>query len=356
MIDLRSDYFCYTFKHHVNIVGGTKKFCFDSGTNKTRFYDMLLGLYDAGKLESNKKLVFIDHANQVGAIDISTDSCIILDEVNFAPSGYDNLFEKVKEKNAYLITIGRMFVKQLVCSVDALYRLKLEEGKFSVEPLFSNSCDSKVSTDIFCEDGATIATIYSQYFNTEIIPVGGRSKFYRNIKKCKNPLLIADKPKFSIDLLEILHSMYTKTNSIESLKLYLPACFEQLVLQASCPSIYEENVQQAMTAFDSEDFYEKLLKESVNWWNKNDLVESTRYVLDNVDLTKSALLQDLLVFARGTLSKPTTCTYVVDDSMVFSKQSINAQSSESRLKEFCALIENSLIDDNLFGNVKMSEF
>lgn len=124
----------YTFTKHVNVIGGTDGMGFNSGTCKTYFYRRLVEEQLLGRIVTSNKIFLAQSPYAWSGIQLSSNYCVIIDEANFAPRELINLFEAVRKANAYLVVIGRMHVKQLVYSVDSIFKLN---DDFSLSQVFT---------------------------------------------------------------------------------------------------------------------------------------------------------------------------------------------------------------------------
>lgn len=132
MIEIKCDFFEFHSDYHVNILGAKNGLVFDSGTHKSHLVAMLQKDLDNDLVYSNKNLVIIQNVSDLSNRLVNSDDCFIVDELNMRPRILEELLQKVREANAYLITIGRISVKQMECSVDAIFALEYDSGQFSV--------------------------------------------------------------------------------------------------------------------------------------------------------------------------------------------------------------------------------
>lgn len=111
---------------------------FQSGTHKTHLFKLLEDQQRLGRLHSNKKVHFVETLESFNTLNVllTSDDCLIADELNFSASGLDLLFQKVRDANAYLIAIGRIYIKQFEYSVDAIYQIERDGNRFVLKRAF----------------------------------------------------------------------------------------------------------------------------------------------------------------------------------------------------------------------------
>lgn len=282
--------------HHVNIICGNDIFA--SGEKKSYFYDHLLTARNNKKLKSNKLLVFLQSPMDYVSINFTEDTCLILDEANFSPQDLDNLFKTVRTESAFIIVIGRLFVKQLECSVDAIYSVNYTDT-FSIERVFKNSNRVQPKIDrILNEDSTSVAAIYSECLRNEVVPVFGRSNFYKYVKNEQHVLLIADKPKFGQELISLIYRLCREGGKTRSISGYYMIAFEQ-VIASMILNNYSEVLKAAEESFDSETYFEQYLKENVSLWDKKQLQESLKRIKSLYCFDKSEVLMNLVQFAQN---------------------------------------------------------
>ena len=150
MIKIKCENVLLEFYNHVNVLGGDKYTIFNSATKKSYLFDTLVMNRDNDKLESSCTVALLDSPMEFKTTKIDCNTCLILDEANFAPSVLDEMFQAIREANAYVIVIGRLLVKQFEYAVDAIYSIKYENGCFSNYRVFSNSssCEFLESKEI----------------------------------------------------------------------------------------------------------------------------------------------------------------------------------------------------------------
>ena len=231
---------------------------------------------------------------------LNKNSCLILDEANYEPRELDSLLQLVRNTGCYLIIIGRMFIKQLEYSVDAVWQVRYDNKKFILEHTFKPSKNDRSYDTVTCEDSTSVASVYSEYLLREIIPVFGRSNFFKVVKKSygtNNCLLIADRAKFGPELLSLALRVHDRfeIDDVE-LNLYLPQCFEEVCLDL----IGEVPKGLDSAFFDHEEYFEALLSQSVSDWDKSKLTESVLRMKANYDFSRSRILADLKSIVNGS--------------------------------------------------------
>lgn len=310
MVEIKTDFQTYRFYHHVNVIVGSGVDAYDSGVGKSYLFNELKRQMIEGHLMSNVEVCLIDSPNLFGVEalnNITNNTCVILDEANFAPGWLNNMLERVRSAKAYVIVIGRLLMKQLEYSVDAIY--EVDRRNLELTRKFTSKDTNTVIFDaVVTEDSASVAflyelliykedlelLIYTEDLKTEVIPALGRSRFFEHIKNNKSPLLIADKAKFGSELLLLLGKIGDCCN-MNTLSLFLPESFEEIVLDIlDCEykvSDYE--------AFDNEALFEIILEQNVSWWNKKGLAKSINYLIDNFDIMDSNILRKLVNVFKG---------------------------------------------------------
>lgn len=329
MVEIKVDTQIYRFYHHVNIIGGPGAEALDSGVRKSYFFSELERLATEKNLESNMPLWLIDRASLVGDVSIITSNmCVIMDEANFSPNDINRIFERVREVNAYLITIGRLFIKQIEYSVDAVYEVNMD---LQLVKKFVNKTSNSVVFDVATtEDSAAVAYLYGTVLPVEVIPVLGRSRFFKYIKDSSKPLLIADRAKFGGELLLLLERL-NKESYVGVLSLFLPESFEEIVLDI----IGYDYKDFPDTEFDKEVLYEKILKEEIPWWNKNKLSNSVEYLTGKYSIRQSSLLKKLIAIFNGV-----GCEYFYQEHILSEEeQEILDMIPESAFKKYKNAVE-----------------
>lgn len=275
MISIKSDILTYTFPHHVNVIGGFQNLGTDSCKYKTALFTQLRDADGQGNVVSNLKLVFIDNADLLSELSVSSDRCYILDEVNLTPKYFDAFFQKLREVSGYAIFIGRLRLKQLDYSVGAIYVLKTETPPFEISPAFIGGATAAENFDgIFTEDSELVSKKYSEILGKNVVPVNGKNNFYKYIKNYSKPLLIADDAKFGPIILGLIERLGGK--SIKFLGLFVPACFEEFLLSSNCSDqdiLDHVNFGTVIPAFDAEAYCEELVKSFCLSFDKSDIAE-----------------------------------------------------------------------------------
>lgn len=314
MISIKSAVFNFSSENHINILGSTDGLSFESGTHKSHLFTTLRSNYINGLVESDKNMIFITDITEVRRLKLDQNDCVIIDEVNYAPSSLEYLLQCVRDSNAYVIVIGRMYVKQLQCSVDAIYALKYENGCFSVDTVFKNVKSTNLhADDIECEDNVSVASLYAELLDVDnVSPVCGRGNFFRFASKYKCPLLIADKPKFGQNLLTLIYLLKNKYKEVKTkyLLLFLPDSFEEIICEASKDTELQF-LYSREDYFDGEDYYEALAA-TIDGWNKKHVSKSLKYLREVLDFENTNIMQDLYKFYNNdTVTKASRC-YVLD--------------------------------------------
>lgn len=284
------------FLNHVNVIGGDVLGIENSGILKTYLFKSLMEAYENYSLVTDKNLHFFDSIRSLHGLTFTSNDCIIIDEFNYAPSELNYLLSIVRDTKCYLVVIGRLFVKQLEYSVDAVYSVSYEEKTnfFKLEHVFKPSC--RGTTDlvgIATEDSRSIANVYSDALDSDVVPVYGRSNFFNAYKIFKDTdiLLIADKAKFGPELCRLILRLRDKfKDSSGNIYMYLPDCFEEI-----CVKLVNSNIViNEDLYFDAEEMYEKILIYQCGvHWVKNNVKKCLADFSLKYDFTKSSILQDL---------------------------------------------------------------
>lgn len=287
-------YFLFHQRTTLSFGGADDGLCFDSATYKSYLYKHLVLLQSDNALHSNANIILEDRPKNAVGLTITSNDCLIIDELNYAPNDLNTILKKVKAANAYLIAIGRLFVKQFECSVDAIYSFRFCENEMGVEfkRTFSNVAQtSKCANLVTCEDSAPIATLYSSLLETDVIPAFGRSRFYSIIKNEHVALIIADKPKFGQDLLSLLYRL--QNSSIDTLLLFCPECFEEILCEVCHADVTKYEISKF---FDTELFFEEVAT-NISTWNKKKLAKSIEQLLmQQTHFEESGIMQNLKKF------------------------------------------------------------
>lgn len=310
MIEINCDILNFTFSDHISIIGGTDDVGFQSGTHKTHLFKLLEDQQRLGRMHSNKKVHFIETLESFNTLNVllTSDDCLIADELNFSASGLDLLFQKVRDANAYLIAIGRIYIKQFEYSVDAIYQIERDGNRFALKRAFQN-VNSQLSeiNHVICEDSSAVAAIYSETLECDVKSAGSRSNFFRILEKGVT-LLIADKPKFGSELLNLLYLIKTKKSSVEQLVLFLPTCFEEIICEVGNVNQNSYNIDDY---FDFEMYYEKLASQ-IPEWNKRKVASSIFTLHENYDFATSGIIRDLHNFYKNLEVQDASRCYTIN--------------------------------------------
>lgn len=308
MIRIASDAFDFECGEHVIILGNMDGLIFDSGTYKSFLFATLVHAQNSNRLKSNCRVRLVDSPYTLADVALNSADCVIIDELNFAPNEVNLLLDTVRRANAYLIVIGRIFIKQLEYSVDAIFTFRYSENKFTVRQYFLNSHSQPFHADIAaCEDSTSVAGVYSRALGDEVVPVRGRSHFFKFVKKYGTAFLIADKPKFGQDLLDIIYRAKAGDSGIRHLVLFLPDCFEEIVCEVAGAVSLEEEIDY----FDREQYYERLA-ETITQWNKSNVTKSVADICDMFDMGSSEILKDLERYYHQMEVLDDSRCYVID--------------------------------------------
>lgn len=315
MIRIDCDIFHFESSDHINVLGCEHGLIFDSGTRKTFLFRSLQSRQNMGRLQSNGRVRLVDSPYTLSGIRLTAEDCVIIDELNFAPREIDGLLAAVREANAYLIVIGRILIKQLEYSVDAIYTFSYASGRFHVEPYFSNTSRQSYCADaVVCEDSTSVAAVYSQNLEQEVIPACGRSNFYRFIRRNEVAFIIADKPKFGPDLLNLIYRIGASGCRLRYLLLFLPACFEEIVCEVSVDVASGSDIADKSDFFDEEQYYEFLAAEA--GWDKKNVTKAVAGIADLFRRNDSAILKDMRRFYEGSTVSAAERCYVCDINAV----------------------------------------
>ncbi len=320
MIKIKSSNVDLVFDHHVNIVVGDKGLGLNSGENKSYLFSVLEECKNNELLETNVNLILLSSTESVRDIKITSTSCILIDEANFAPKQLEWLFNEVKKFNVYLIVLGRLNVKSLEYSVDAVYKLKLNEGRFTLRQFFKNDCIKKNIDGYYTEDSTSVAAIYTDILEQEVQPVSGKNRFFEFIKNDREVLIIADKPKFGSALITLLYKCLSSNSEVEIIHAFFIESFEQIVSSIVFEN-YDEILNEARESFDSETFFETYLAENLQIWNKKKLIVCIKEISKRYDFASSSVLNDLKQFCENN-NFCTENTYEFDLSSYEFKSSI----------------------------------
>lgn len=312
MISIACNILTFTCGDHIMVFGCENGLIYDSATRKSFLFTLLKNEQNLGKLESNCRVRLIDSPYTLAGIRLSAEDCIIIDELNFAPREVNSLLDEVRSANAYLIVIGRILIKQLEYSVDAIYTFHYADGRFTMKPYFQNSESQPFQAGIAaCEDSTSVAAVYSRKLEDEVIPVRGRSNFYKFIKNQRVAFIIADKPKFGSDLLNLIYKVKTSGCKIKYLVMFLPDCFEEVVCEIANGTDALEDMPGQDQFFDREQYYEYLAS-AITKWDKNNVTSSVAFLMDHYDMDASEILEDMRLFYNHMQVSDRSRCYVVD--------------------------------------------
>lgn len=312
-IELKGDIIDFKSEFHINVIEGSINRLSDSATYKTFLFSSLSSAYENRQISSNCELFFDLTMRGVSSHLLTSNSCLILDEANYEPRELDKLLQLVRQTGCYLIMIGRMYIKQLEYSVDAMWHVVYDGKRFRLEQLLKPNANDKTYSTVACEDSTSVAAIYTECLLRETIPVFGRSNFFKVVKKnYNNCLLIADRAKFGPELLNLVLKIRDKLvlNEIE-LDLYLPQCFEEICLELvdEVPKVLDPQF------FDYEEFFENQLSDILNDWNKSNLTRSILQLRSHYDFNKSRIILDLKDIVDGTSNSKFNMFYKVKFSI-----------------------------------------
>lgn len=140
------------FLDHINLIEGKSTHIGDSGEYKSFLYETLSEYYENGKIQSDKNLHFFNKIRSASNINFTSEDCIILDEANYVPALLNDLLELIRNTKAYLIIIGRLYLKQLEYSVSAIYSVEYKNERFSLNRTFLPSTNDRSYNVIATED------------------------------------------------------------------------------------------------------------------------------------------------------------------------------------------------------------
>lgn len=170
-IVLKGDLIDFKSEFHINVVEGDVDHLGDSATYKTFLFNSLISAYENRQLDSNCELFFDTTMRGVSSHLLTENSCLILDEANYEPKELDRLLQLVRQTGCYLIIIGRIFIKQLEYSVDALWQVVYSNGRFRLEQMLKPTRNDRSYDTIACEDS-----------KVEIDVLGNTVKVHQNDK------------------------------------------------------------------------------------------------------------------------------------------------------------------------------
>lgn len=258
----------HMFNRHVNVIGGRGDVGFNSGSDKTKLFCELSGYHANKLLECNKKIYFLSNLEIIEQLSLSPEICLVVDEANTSAQNLELLFEKVYQSEAYLILIGRLFVKQAEYSVDAIFSI---EGKnpYLLKPLFVELPKKyyEEPDTIITEDSVSVAAFYSGIFEREINSANGKNRIFRMIRDNTVAFIIADNAKFGPVLLDILER--AGDCKLKQLYLFTPESFEEVLLSGN-DAVIDEFVESGIVpdVFDLEKFCEERIAQKCKMYNK----------------------------------------------------------------------------------------
>lgn len=313
MIRIKCDAFEFSSENHINILGAEDGLIYDSGTHKSHLMAILGEYQTEGALESNCVIHLADSPFIMANLDFHSNDCIIIDEWNYAPGQINDLLQRVRAANAYLIFIGRMNVRQLEYSVDAIYTFEYVDGRFPVKKYFGNTARSEWKSEtVVCEDSAPVAALYAEILDYDSIQVAnGRSNFFKYIKDFGVAFLIADKPKFGQDLLSLVYQLKSNHYPVRYLLLFLPDCFEEVLYEAAENAGMIKNDLNREVYFDNEVYYEKAV-DALEQWDKRKVARSIAELRMVLKFDQTEIMQDMkLFFENDVVCDPSRC-YICD--------------------------------------------
>lgn len=314
MIEIKCDICTLQLKNHVTLLGSEDGVVFDSATHKTHLFKLLQQQQTSKRLVCTKNVRFVSDPYVLHDLTLSSSDCIIIDEFNYAPSEFSDLLLEVRRANAWLVVIGRLFIKQLEYSVDSILVFHMDESNHvTFNEYFQNAERLDLAPDIVaCEDSTMVAAIYSTVLETNVEPASSRSSFFKTINENELPFIIADKSKFGADLLNLIYLIKNKNNNIKFLILFCSACFEEILCEVTGLDV--GSVENALEhTFDSEKFYETAAN-ALPMWSKQNVTKSLialqrEYTFSR---TTSSVLNDLFLFYNNEcVLNPSRC-YVIN--------------------------------------------
>lgn len=314
MIKIWSDLLAFESSEHVIIWNGADNLALNSGTHKSHLFTLMEAQWNDKLLHATKNLVFMNHIQYAKNLVFNAEDCLILDEANYSPADLNNIFQKIRAANAYMIVIGRLLIKQLEYSVGAIYEFEYCKSNVLFRQVFTPvNTNSNRNDLIACEDSTQVASVYSTILRRDVKAVYGRSNFYTDVRRNAYPLLIADYPKFGVELLRLLHRLYASESRSKALviSLFCPNCFEQIVCEVAEQYGVKLPVLNADDYFDAEYFYEDMSK-AIPKWDKAKVTESVIDITRKWDMGKSQTLQELYRFVIGDLCNAKTLCYEVN--------------------------------------------
>lgn len=348
MIKIESDVLTFEFKHHINVIGGFKSLGDNSGRFKTALFENLNTAFESANLKCNYKVIFLDFSLGYSLLNysFSGNECYIVDEMNFKPQELNYMFKQIKAVNGYAIIIGRLNVPQLQYGIDAIYCLTSDRTPYILRPAFEGLLDNPcIKYDkIVTEDSPLIAQLYNTVLNVSIQSANGNTKFYKQIKETKNPLLIIDNDKFGTHFLKLLERL--DLNKICTINLFAPACFEEFLLTSveECDSMVENHVLNGIEfpVFDSEDYCEDQIKEICFKYRKKTLILFIQCMTKECkcqnpckfDLNKSHLIKLLHQMINGkpfSYSGSNLICYSLDSATLRALKEIDNKEEENTL-------------------------
>lgn len=298
MLEFKSSIFCFSFKHHVNVIGGYHDNGSDSGTYKTVFFKRLIDEYTNKHLICNKTLLFISNITDLNAISFSSDLCIICDEMNLSPKFLEDIYKKILESNGYLITIGRLLPKGVQFDIDAVYCLDSFNEPFTLNQVFQYGNLSNNPDVYVTEDDDIAAGLFSIMLSVHVQAAAGNGNVPRLCKRKQYPFIIVDSHKFGCILLQMLN--YCK--KLKNVNIFAPACLEELLVD----STDNDTCALVVDTVNNEKYFEQLLKKVCKKFNKKSFVTAIHCLMFNkscdtccFDLSKSSLIKALIAYNNG---------------------------------------------------------
>lgn len=310
MIKIWCDLFSFESEEHVILWSGKDNLALNSGTHKSHLFAIMEAKLLDKQMFASKNLILLNDVTNAHNLKFSDEDCLILDEANYSPSKLDIIFRKIRDANAYMIVIGRLFIKQLEYSVGAIYEFEYNAQHIEFRAVFSQTHKGCSRHDlIVCEDSTQVASVYAETLREDVRPVYGRSNFYSNIKRSGEPLLIADYPKFGADLVKLLYKIFSDAvrTRMNDITLFCPDCFEKIVCEVAALNNVELPNLNTEDYFDAEYYYEALA-ENIPLWNKSKVAASVIDMQKVWDFSKAKTLQELYSFVyKGDEDISTHC-------------------------------------------------
>lgn len=237
-LHFRGDVLDCTFYKKVNVIGGTDGFGMNSGMQKTHLFNSLQDGINNGVESCNYRVVFLSGMFEDEILDINEPLVYVVDEMNLSLKKNTKIFRSVEGTNKYLIAIGRLFIPQLQYSIDSIYSIDLLDNKFYLKNSIGFESRNRMN-EIYSgitEDNENTALFYNRLLrdfdvNATVVPACGKDKVPRLVwamGSLSKVFLIVDNPKFGSILMRIIERI--DNNNVNSLLIFAPDCFEELLL------------------------------------------------------------------------------------------------------------------------------